>query len=104
MEGPRLVCGRREAGGQSAITPRVSAVADEVSGEFSSTSLRSTIRRDGSAYSLPPLGGWGPPKGTAVEYAGATKAPSLALQWRARIFAGYAHSVDSNAPGEWCVE
>ena len=35
-----------------------------------------------------------------MEYAGGTKAPSLALQWRARIFAYYAHSVDSNAPGE----
>ena len=65
-----------EAGGQPAMTPRGSAVADEVSGEFSSTSLRSTIRRDGSAYSLPPLGGWGSPKGTAVESAGGTKAPS----------------------------
>ena len=64
------------AGGQPAITPRGPAVADEVSGEFSSTSLRSTIRRDGSAYSLPPLGGWGSPKGTAVESAGGTKAPS----------------------------
>ena len=63
-------------GGQPAITPRGPAVADEVSGEFSSTSLRSTIRRDGSAYSLPPLGGWGSPKGTAVESAGGTKAPS----------------------------
>ena len=41
------------------MTPRGSAVADEVSGEFSSTSLHSTIRMDGSAYSLPPLGGWG---------------------------------------------
>ena len=66
----------RGAGGQPAITPRGPAVADEVSGEFSSTSLRSTIRRDGSAYSLPPLGGWGSPKGTAVESAGGTKAPS----------------------------
>ena len=65
-----------DAGGQPAMTPRGSAVADEVSGEFSSTSLRSTIRRDGSAYSLPPLGGWGSPKGTAVESAGGTKAPS----------------------------
>ena len=64
------------AGGQPAITPRGPAVADKVSGEFSSTSLRSTIRRDGSAYSLPPLGGWGSPKGTAVESAGGTKAPS----------------------------
>ena len=58
------------------ITPRGSAVADEVSGEFSSTSLRSTIRREGSAYSLPPLGGWGSPKGAAVESAGGTRAPS----------------------------
>ena len=58
------------------MTPRGSAVADEVSGEFSSTSLHSTIRRDGSAYSLPPLGGRGSPKGTAVESAGGTKAPS----------------------------
>ena len=82
MEGPGLGGDGRSgarghgAGGQPAITPRGPAVADEVSGEFSSTSLRSTIRRDGSAYSLPPLGGWGSPKGTAVESAGGTKAPS----------------------------
>ena len=36
------------AGGQPAMTPCGSAVVDEVSGEFSSTSLRSTIRRMGA--------------------------------------------------------
>ena len=44
------------AGGQPAVRPRGPAVADEVSGEFSSTRLRSTIRRDGSAYSASAAG------------------------------------------------
>ena len=36
--------------------------------------------------------------------AGGTKAPGGPCIGGPRIFAGYAHSVDSNAPGEWCVE
>ena len=75
MEGPRLGGSGR---GASLRLPHVALLWwTMVSGELSSTSLRSTIRReDGSAYSLPPLGGWGSPKGTAVESAGGTKAPS----------------------------
>ena len=84
------------------ITPRGSAVADEVSGEFSSTSLRSTIRREGSAYSLPPLGGWGSPKGAAVESAGGTRAPSQPCIG-GLVYSRAMRIALTRAPDEWCV-
>ena len=84
-------------------TPRAFAEADEVGGGLSSARSASTIRRDGSAAQLPSLVGGELRGNDGGAGAGDAMVPSQPNNG-ARIFACYAHSVDSEAHLSGSVE
>ena len=84
-------------------TPHTFTEADEVGGRLSSAGSASTIRRDGSAAQLPPLVGGKLRGNDGGAGAGDAMVPSQPNNG-ARIFACYAHSVDSEAHLSGSVE